>query len=268
MYKKIGMLKTCLACILLAAANLVAQTPQAAEQARALAALRDYALNYTDRLPDFVCTQVTQRSFLRNIRSPAPPQNDAIEEQVTYAGHKESYVVTKFNGRPVNGIAHDQVGGIVSSGEFGSLLKNTFDPNAGAEFRWERLASRDGRRIYVFAFHVPQAGGYGLVETNRTIRVPYKGLVYADVQTGAVVRIEMECEIPGDSEYRQLDLALDYKPASVAGLEFVLPFHFYLHSRRALSPSVISESVNVADYKAYRRFGADASVTFDDAAKP
>jgi hypothetical protein len=219
-------------------------------------------------LPDFVYTQITQRAFLRNVRSLAPPQNDAIEEQVTYAGHKESYVVTKLNGKAVDGIAHDQVGGLVSSGEFGSLLKNTFDPNAGAEFRWERSATRDGRTVYVFAFHVPEARGYGLAESRRTIRVPYKGLVYADAQTGAVVRIEMECEIPGDSEYKKLDLTLDYKPAMVAGREFILPFHFYLHSRRALSPLVVSETVNVADYKDYRRFGADSNVTFEDGAKP
>jgi hypothetical protein len=262
------MTKGCLTCVLLAAANVGAETPQAAEQARALTALRDYAVNYTDRLPDFVCTQITQRSFLRNIRSLAPPQQDTIEEQVTYAGHKESYVVTRLNGKAVNGVAHDQVGGLISSGEFGSLLKNTFDPNAGAEFRWQRSATRDGRKVYIFAFHVPEANGYSLVESRRTMRVPYKGLVYADAQTGAVLRIEMECEIPVDSEYKELDLTLDYKTAAVAGREFILPFHFYLHTRRAVSSSAISETVNVADYKAYRRFDADSSVTFDDGAKP
>ncbi len=199
------MRKGCLAFILLAAANIGAETPEAAEHARALAALRDYALHYTDRLPDFVCTQVTKRAFFANIESPTPPHKDAIEEQVTYAGHKESYVVTKHNGKAVNGIAHNQVGGLVSSGEFGSLLQNTFNPDARAEFRWDRFATRDGRRVNVFAFRVPEAKGYGLVESKRTIRVPYKGLIYADAQTGAVVRIEMQCEIPGDSEYKEVE---------------------------------------------------------------
>jgi hypothetical protein len=171
------MTQRCLVCILLAATPIRAETPDAAEQARALAALRDYALNYTGRLPDFLCTQITKREFLQNVRSVMPPQRDIIEEQVTYAGQKESYVVAKLNGKAGNGIAHDQVGGIVSSGEFGSLLKNTFDPNAGAELRWERSATRAGRKVYVFAFRVPEAGGYRLVESKRTISVPYKGLV-------------------------------------------------------------------------------------------
>jgi hypothetical protein len=110
------MTKGCLLCILLAATHVLAETPQAAEQARALAVLRDYALNYTGRLPDFVCTRITQRAFKQNVGSPAPPQRDSIEEQVTYAGQKESYAVMKRNGKAVNGVAHNQVGGIVSSG--------------------------------------------------------------------------------------------------------------------------------------------------------
>lgn len=262
------MTKGCLLCILLAAAHLQAQTPDTAEQARALAALKDYALNYTVRLPDFVCTQITQRAFLQNVRSPLPPKTDNIEEEVTYAGQKESYVVTRLNGKPVQGIAHEQVGGIVSSGEFGSLLKNTFDPNSGAQFRWERSTTRAGRKLYVFSFRVPQAGGYGLVESKRTIRVPYKGSVYSDAQTGAVMRIEMQGEIPDNSEYKRLELALDYKPAQVAGREFILPSHFHMRSRQAANAFVITETVNEADYKAYRRFGADTSVTFQDDANP
>jgi hypothetical protein len=257
-----------LACILLAAVNVAAQTPDAAEQAKALAALRDYALNYTDRLPDFLCTQITQRRFRENVRSGMRPQRDLIEEQVTYAGHRESYVVTRLNGKAVKGIAHDQVGGIVSSGEFGSLLRNTFDPRAAADFRWERSATRDGRKVYVFAFRVPETRGYGLVESRGTIRVPYKGQIFADARTGAVMRVEMECEIPVDSEYKRLELTLDYKPAEVAGREFILPVHFHMRTRRALFATVINETVNEADYTDYRRFDADSSVSFDDAAKP
>ncbi len=259
--------KTCLVCILLAAVNIGAETPQAAEPARAFAVLRDYALNYTDRLPDFICTQITERAFVLNVRFSMPPQRDVIEEQVTYTGHKESYVVTKLNGNAVHGVAHVQVGGIVSSGEFGSLLKNTFDPKAGSEFRWKGSSTRNGRRVNVFAFRVPELRGYGLTETKRTIRVPYKGLVYADAQSGSVVRIEMACEIPRDSEYKELELALDYKTTAVAGREFILPFHFHMRSRQALIPYVISRTVNEADYKAYRRFDADSSVSFEDGAR-
>ena len=168
-------------------------------------------------------------------------------------------------------VQHDQVGGIVSSGEFGSLLANTFAPDAAGEFRWERTANRNGHKVYVFVFRVPQMKGYGLVETRRTLLVPYKGRIYADAENGAVERIELECEIPRDSEYKELEITLDYKPAEVAGREFLLPSHYHFHSVRAIrppgsaptTPPNASETINEADYRFYRRYDTDSSVGFE-----
>lgn len=266
--------------MLLGATSPAAQAPGADEQAKALAALKDYAVNYTGRLPDFVCTQVTRRTYYPNVNLPEHPHHDAIDEQVTFASHKESYVVTRVDGRPVANVGHDQLGGMFSSGEFGTLLSNTFDPKARAEFHWQRSVNRNGRRVYVFAFRVPHIRGYGLEESKRILVVPYKGLVYSDAETGAVVRIEMECEIPKNTEYKELEITLDYKPAQVAGKEFLLPSHYHMHSRRQVAVSgsakgrdtvvaaVTSETFNEADYKNYRRFDADSSVTFDGDATP
>jgi hypothetical protein len=256
-----------LLCAFLAAATALAETaPDAAEQSRALAAIRDYALNYAARLPDFTCIQVTRRTYYPNAAL-RHPRYDYIEEQITFVDHKENYTVTKINGEAVGNTERNQLGGIISSGEFGTLLSRTFDPGAGTDFRWDRWATQQGRKVYVFAFRVPPAKGYGLVESKRTILVAYKGLLYADPQTGAVLRVEMQCEIPKDSEYKELELILDFKPADVAGREFVLPFHYRLHSYKLVSGGaarvVMSETLNEADFKAYRRFGADISITFD-----
>lgn len=276
------MTKLGLLCTFLAVTSALAQTaasgraPDAAEQSRALAAVRDYALNYTARLPDFMCTQVTQRTYYPNADIRGHPRHDSFEEQVTFVGHKESYTVTRINGEAVSKIGHDQLGGILSSGEFGTLLGHTFDPNTGADFRWERWATQKDQRVYVFAFRVPQAKGYGLVESKRTLLVAYKGLVYADPQTGAVLRVEIQCDIPKDSEYKELELTLDFKPTDVAGREFILPFHYHMHSRKEAGAlgskttryAVVSETINEADYKAYRRFDADSSVTFGSGTNP
>ena len=265
------MMTPVVSCGFLAAVSALAQTPDAAEQSRALAAIRDYALNYTAKLPDFTCTQVIQRTYYPFVGFRRNPHHDAIEEQLTYAGHKESYTVTKINGEAVANVRHDQLGGIVSSGEFGTLLARTFDPNAGTDFHFERRATQKGQRVYVFAFRVPPAKGYGLVESKRTILVGYKGLLYANPQTGALLRIELQCEIPKDSEYKELELTMDFKPTDVAGHEAVLPAHYHLHSVKAVAPiataktpgvSIFSETINETDYKNYRRFEANSSITF------
>jgi hypothetical protein len=262
-----------LSCIFVCAplTSAKAQKPDAADQFRALAAINDYALNYTKSLPNFICTQITQRTYYLNINLREHPQHDAIEEEITFASHKETYKVIKINGAAVTNVQHDQVGGIVSSGEFGSLLAHTFAPDAGGEFHWERTANRNGHKVYVFVFRVPQMKGYGLVETRRTLLVPYKGRIYADAENGAVERIELECEIPRDSEYKELELTLDYKPAEVAGREFLLASHYHLHSVRAIpppgsaptTPPRASETINEADYRFYRRYDTDSSVGFE-----
>ena len=258
---------------LASAMTALAQKPDAAEQSRALAALRDYALNYTKSLPDFICTQVIERAFGINGRG----GHDSIEEQVTYVGARENYTITKINGQPVSK-GHDQVAGIVSSGEFGSLLASVFNPQAEADVHWERALNRNGRRVYVFAYRVPEKKGYGLVESTGTVRAAYKGLIYADAETGAVVHIEMECEIPKDSEFRELEIALDYKPTEVGEREFLLPSHYRLHALREAIPAErnnrtraerrLREETNETDYKGYRKFEANSSVTFGGDAGP
>ena len=97
--------------------------PDAAEQVQVIGEMREYALNYTAKLPNFLCLQVTRRYF-----SPRDPRkrravNDVIQEQVNFYQHKESYQVQS---RP--NLTHDQLGGATSTGEWGSLLRSIFSP--------------------------------------------------------------------------------------------------------------------------------------------
>jgi hypothetical protein len=123
------------------------------------------------------------------------------------------------------------------------------------------VATLNGRRVNVFAFQVPQSRGYSLVESKRPIQVPFRGFVYADYQTGAVVRLEMKCtDIPGDSEYTAADLTLDYKPAKVGDQEFILPSHSLANFHM-----VRGRATNDAGYSSYNRFTADSTVQFESA---
>src|ERR1035438_696334 len=97
--------------------------------------------------------------------------------------------------------------GTLSRGEFANFLDIIFEPDTGAHLKWDRLATLNRRRVYVFAFRVPQSKGYSLAESKRRIQVPFEGFVYADYETKAVVRIEMKCvDIPRDSEYTNAGL--------------------------------------------------------------
>ena len=239
--------------------------PPNAEQAKALNAIREYALNYTKRLPDYTCTQTTKQTSTRLDRFNRRPssQTDLIEEQLSFVDNREIRKVSRIDGRAAAPDGPDQRMGTYSRGEFGNLLDNIFEPATGADIRWNRLATLNHRRVYVFAFRVPQSKGYTLTESSRRFQVPYQGLVYADYETKAVVRIEMKCvDIPRDSEYIGADITLDYGPARVAGREFILPAHYLLHFQ--MRDGFVT---NDAQYTDYRRFSADVKVRFEDEAQ-
>jgi hypothetical protein len=229
------------------------QTLSPIEQKAAIGAVRDYALSYTKRLPNYTCTQTTRQTLRPLIRT------RVVEEQLSFVDRKEIRRTTRIDGRPVS--PQEASGRLVgmSQGEFGNLLDVIFEPATGADLRWDRIATLDRRRVYVIAFRVPQPSGYVLTEPKRAIQVPFEGFVYADARTRAVLRIRMKCVmIPSDSPYQDLDLTLDYKTAQVAGRDFILPSHFVLNYR--------TDEVAVAssgDYRNYRRFSADATIQFE-----
>ena len=236
-----------------------AAPPSAAEQTTALNAIREYALNYTRNLPNYTCMQTTRQFVIRGTLVRIQPEAELIEEQLSFVDNKEIRKVAKINGIPASPDGPDQLRGTPLRGEFGYLLDIIFKPDTGANIKFERLATLDGHRVYVFAFRVPQSSGYLLTESKRTIQVPFQGFAYADYETKAVVRIDMKCtDIPRNSEYLNASVTLDYKLANVAGKEFVLPSHYQMHFQM-----VTGLKMSSAEYTDYRRFSADATVKFE-----
>lgn len=228
-----------------------------AEQSAVIEKIREQALSYTKQLPNYICTQLTrQRNLSRMGLGP-----DYIEEQVSFVDHHEIRRVVSINGNPVAADGPDQQRGTPSRGEFGTLLEVIFDPQTSADFKWERPTTLDRRPLYVFSYRVPQSKGYKLIESKRTIQVPYRGFVYADAETLSVVRIEVKItprDIPKHSEYINAALTLDYKPEQVAGHEFLLPAHYLLQYR--MTHGFV---VDDAEYRNYRKFSADATIQFE-----
>jgi len=236
--------------------------PDSVEQANVLAAMREYALNYTKNLPNYMCVQTTNRKI-----DPTVPgyiaTGDNIREVLTFFDRKESYKVEMINGKSVANVDHMQLGGVVSSGEFGTMLDHIFQPDTGTDFTWDHWGTLRGHLMYVFAFRVDKEHGYSMYhgESKRSYTSAYRGLVYADAETKEIMRITMECVgIPADYPIHEVGLTLDYTPTKIADQTFTLPFHFELHSKEEKA-----ETKNEADYRLYRKFGTESTITFGDA---
>jgi len=223
--------------------------PDSVEQGEAIAAMREYALNYTAKLPNYLCVQTTRRHYdPKDARYRAG--GDIIQEQLSFFEKKESYKVQMINGQAVHNISHDQIGGVRSSGEFGSMLHNIFAPEDEAQFDWDHWGTLRGHLMYVFSYSIDKDHGYSMYddEVKKQYISAYTGLVYADAETKEIQRITLKTVgIPSDFPVREVNLTLDYKPTDIAGQIFTLPYHYELdsvHNR--------GNSKNEAEYKLYQ----------------
>ena len=234
--------------------------PSPAELKTILAQITQKALDYTKGLPNFICAQVTTRSFDPS-GTESWRQGDRIQEQLSYVDGKEDYKVVLVNNLPVANMKHEQLGGITSSGEFGTMLYQIFAPQTQTQFDWERWATLRGKRMYVFSFRVAQPNSdYSIYHqpSGRTIVAGYHGLIYADAETKQVMRIKMDCEGLEGFPINQVGLTLDYAPTKISDQDFVLPMAAEVRSREGKSLGK-----NVMQFSLYRKFGADATITFD-----
>ena len=230
--------------LLLATAFSAAETAQLnSEQNSILEDARAYALQYAQQLPDFICTQITHREVSKTqvgilgagASSRAPigvtalskgtSGSDLIEEQLTYTGGKESYEVLTIDGRKVAGITHMLLAGAVSSGEFGSVLTEVFDPKSRTAFTWDHEANLHGRHVYVYGFRVPKEAGTALIDkdTNKAILASITGHVFIDPVTFDVLQIVSQLSVPAGFPIHMVERKVEYAAQQIAGKTYNLP---------------------------------------------
>jgi hypothetical protein len=232
--------------------------PSPDEQNRILKDVRSYALNYTKTLPDFICTQVTRRyadpsglEFWQKL--------DTVTAKLTYFEQKEDYKVILINNRMVD-LSVDDLGGSTSTGEFGTLLHELFDPETEARFQWLRWGKLRGRLTHVFEYEVRKDKSKWAITYEKSLTtVPaYSGLVYVDADNLMVVRVTLTAvNIPTSFPIQEASTVLDYDYADIAGQQYLLPMKFQMRMREG--KALVKNDV---EFRLYRKFGAEATITF------
>ena len=97
------------------------------EQEKIIDQAREYALNYTKQLPNFICVQVTRRDFDPTGTGNNWYHSDTITARLSYNG-VENYEVILHNNQPVTNANMRQFGGTTSEGEFASMMDEIFEP--------------------------------------------------------------------------------------------------------------------------------------------
>jgi hypothetical protein len=232
--------------------------PSLEEQRKIIEKAREYALSYTKRLPDFICTQVIRRyvdpSGLEFWR-----QEDVLTVRLTYFEQRESYKMVSINNK-ITEQSYESLGGASSSGEFGSMLREVFEPETRAQFQWDRWTTLRGRRTHVFAYQVAQERSHWQVvyQKREQIIPAYRGLVYVDRDSNTVVKIVLEALLPDTFPIQQAATSLDYDFTDIGGNQYLLPLRAVVRMRER---KFLTK--NEVEFRMYRKFTAEASITYE-----
>jgi hypothetical protein len=243
--------------------------PSSEEQAAIIDDIRQYSLNYTDGLPDFICTQVTRRygAPLPGTKYGGPVGGDprwqsldTLQIRLSFFQKKEQYKVVLVNNSIVNQ-DYEKLGGSKSFGEFGSMLQQIFEPHSHAHFEWDHWGTLRGKRVMAFRYHVPlDSSQYRIVvDNNLGVIVGYTGVVEVDPQSHEVMRVTTEAEnIPADFPVRKATDVLDYDYQELSGHKFLLPLKAQVLMQGPDSLQRLDE-----EFRLYRKYAAESDIKFD-----
>jgi hypothetical protein len=222
---------------------------------------RAWALSFTDTLPNYVCQQYTTRYF-RNPNTRSWQAQDIVSANVVYEHGKEDYRNIAINGKPVNKRMED-LPGSWSTGEFGTTLRSLFHPGRRAEFTYVKPSQMNGVSTWIYDYTVAKEySDWRIMLGSQAIIPSYAGRVWIDTKTAGVMRIEMSAtNIPPEFPLDQVEASNDYGLVRLSSADqYLLPTHAETLSCERNSPIC---SRNTIDFRNYRKYSADAVITFD-----
>jgi hypothetical protein len=236
--------------------------PDSEEQAKIIDEARQYVLNYTQSLPNFICVQVTRRDVDRNGTGSNWFHMDTITSKLSYSDHHEDYEVIMKNDQPVTNVNMEKLGGTVSAGEFGTMMSEIFDPRSKTDFSWDHWATLRGRRAYAFAYDIQQDySQYHVkdVQSGREVVPAYRGLIYIDRETQTVTKITLNpYNMPADFPIHEIHESLDYDSQTIGDMQYMLPLKAVLTSK--LDRYMTKNDI---EFRLYRKFETGSTIKFD-----
>ena len=231
------------------------QKPSDAETAALIERSRQKALDYTQQLPDFICTEVVHRSISSDGGRQA---NDILTIKLGYSKRGEEHKLESINGKPTNSKYAD-LEGATSTGQFGGILRVIFNPASQGAFDWQSWKTVRKKRLAVLEYAVSAANSpYYLGHQGRKAIVGLHGVLEVDSETGEVLHLTyVAYDIPQQLGVDSAVNSVDYAFSNVGGREYLLPVHSEMEMR---SPGVSAR--NKTEFREYLKFSAESVVDF------
>lgn len=216
------------------------------------------ALSYTSRLLDFRCNRETRR-LTSSVKTPDKfREADSYIEELTYENTKETYRTIDVNGQK-SALGRDELKGISSRGEFGSMLKSVFRPEAAAQFKWAGRAMAGDVLCAIFDVDVPATKSNFVLTFNLRQEIAgFHGRVFVDEETNLVRRIVLQgTGLPKDFALQSPTFSLEYGMVRVGENDYLLPLRSVLQVRQG--KQIVRNETRFRDY---RKFEASSQIKF------
>ena len=226
---------------------------------------REEAFAFTESLPNYTVKQFTTRyqSDTAARGKTSWQAIDVVTADVLAENGKETYKNILVNGKATKDV---EKSGSWSEGEFASTLQAILSPASDALFTGKRSTTIVNRPAFRYDYSIEQPRSNWLVEAGgSSYRPAYSGAIWIDKETSRVLRIEMSARnVPKAFPLDSVESTVDYDFVLIGDKKFLLP----THSEALSCVRGTSEcSRNVIDFRNYKKFGAESSITFGDSVK-
>lgn len=249
-------------------AGLTAQVEPSAENPvdPFLIKARQSAVAFAEKLPDFICRQVTTR-YQRNLTDGSWQQLDIISADVAYNRKTgESYSNIQVNGAPV-GNEMLALSGSSSVGEFALDLPNLFASAADDDFHINEDVSLNGQPARVYAYEVDQsASRWNIKERAIAVTPGYAGRIWIDKKLSRVIRLEMIADsLPPTLHADQITTTIDFGLVDLGGGNtYFLPTGSETTFCKRESGAC---NRNITELSNYRKFAVESAIAFGEIPK-
>ena len=220
---------------------------------------RSAASSFSKKLPDYLVQQVTTR-YTGSRYVDDWHAIDVVTADVASVNGSEDYRNIKVNGRPTD---RPEDTGSWSTGEFQFALEDILSTRTAAVFKPNGSDRIENRNAWVFDLRVEQSHSHWklIAQSGREYYPAYRGTIWIDKESRRVLRIEQQAlNIPRDFAYDKAESTLEYGFVNIDGRSYLLPVQ---SDNMACLSGNANCSRNVIDFRNYRKFSADSSVTFD-----
>jgi len=219
---------------------------------------RKHALNYSAKLPNFLCIEITDRSVDPSGKGKWR-RKDSFGELLRYVDNHETRKTLEVNGQ-TSAVKRDDLNGPISLGEFGHLLSLVFQPASKAEFHWKETDALANGTVQVFEYRVDRKNdSMSLTDSSQHIYSGYHGLAYIDSSTLGVRRITMEADdLPPDFSIHTASIAVDYDYVSIGAHDYLMPMRGTIRLQRGRHEADLNQIV----FQDYRRYASQSKIIY------